>query len=50
MVTLVMPTKAVAPDKWEFWVGVKEKASAGTGVSFAVEIASTWLVSMRGVN
>ena len=51
LVTLAMPTKAVAPDaKWEFWVGVKEKSSAEAGVSFSVELASTWLIEMRGVN
>lgn len=50
MVTLAMPSKAVAPDKWSFWVGVSEKASAGAGVAITLELASTWLIDMRGTH
>jgi len=50
MVTLMMPSKAVAPDKWSFWVGVTEKSNAGAGVAISIELCSTWLICMKGAN
>ena len=43
LVSVVMPTGATAPSKWEFWIGVSE--SAGSMVQ--TELCSRWQVTMR---
>ena len=43
-VSVVMPAGASAPNKWEFWIGVKDSSQGGM---VQIELSSRWLVSMR---
>jgi hypothetical protein len=43
IVTLTIPLKAATPDRWEFWIGVKEMIDN----TVAAELCSRWLMGTR---
>ena len=43
-VILDLPDQAQAPERWEFWIGVREK----TENALTTELCSRWLITMRG--
>lgn len=44
LITVAMPNGAIAPNKWEFWISVKDTTQAGMVIT---ELCSRWLVSHR---
>jgi hypothetical protein len=42
-VVLNIPVKTLTPERWEFWVGVKENKDS----SLAAELCSRWLITMN---
>ena len=43
-VVLDLPDKAQTPERWEFWIGVRENK----GNMLTTELCSRWLITMRG--
>ncbi len=43
-VVLDLPDKAQTPERWEFWIGVKENKEA----RLATELCTRWLITMNG--
>jgi hypothetical protein len=44
LIALEMPKGAKAPDKWEFWVVVKDNSQTGM---VQTELACRWLITMK---
>jgi hypothetical protein len=40
---LDLPAEAQVPDRWEFWIGVKENNQN----TLATELCSRWLITMK---
>lgn len=45
MITLTVPEKVSTPDKWEFWISVKDATQSGAVLT---ELCLRWLIDMRG--
>jgi hypothetical protein len=45
-IVLDLPADAMPPARWEFWIGVREKADA-TVAGVAMELAGRWLITMK---